>query len=243
MDELTAKLAIWGAVTGTIGAVAGIVNLYFRFVQHRKDRAHITAEAVFEHSLNFEGIEPNYYIVVRSHGKTPVTIDFLYLCVRPKLGFWKSLLRKKLWAEYKWIHRWEPRQLTTLPQGRREKFKIEQPRWAGWPEVLGAYVVDQTGKKWKVKWPQPAHLAKKLEFERLLETTEFTEGKRKVRLAAFRYGEHYRIHVNWSGTDPRGSITSRYFGQSSRSAFDARLKEISDVAIPQLLNSEIDEIK
>ena len=41
-------LAIWGAVTGTIGTVAGLLGLWLRFKQHSLDKPKLVCDAYFE---------------------------------------------------------------------------------------------------------------------------------------------------------------------------------------------------
>ena len=73
-------LAIWGAVTGTIGTVAGLIGLWLRFKQHSLDKPKLVCDAYFEFdSPN----HPKHKLTVRSLGRRPVIIDEIKYFITP----------------------------------------------------------------------------------------------------------------------------------------------------------------
>ena len=107
-ESLTQTLALWGAVTGTIGTVAGIANLALRFKQHKKDQPKLlcTSEFSFEHSAGVA--RPQHKLIIRSVGKRPVTVDYVRYFINPK-GFWQSLFKQRAWNKNRWIYDDQPR--------------------------------------------------------------------------------------------------------------------------------------
>lgn len=68
----TDALALWGAITGTIGTVAGLLGLWLRFRQHGLDKPRLKCES----SFGYDGPNsPKNKITVRAVGRRPVSID------------------------------------------------------------------------------------------------------------------------------------------------------------------------
>src|SRR5690554_5396945 len=109
----TEVLAIWGAVTGTIGTVAGLLGLWLRFRQHDLDKPRLVCEA----SFGFDSPNrPNHKITIRSVGRRPVALDNVKYFVRPKT--WKHRLTRA-WQHKKgrWLWHQKPRERIKLNEG------------------------------------------------------------------------------------------------------------------------------
>ncbi len=98
-SEHITLLAFWGAITGTIGTLAGVANLYIRHKQHQQDKALLDSESIFNF---FSAPHHNHKIIVRSVGRRPVTLSSIRYLIRPK-GVFKNLFRKKEHSAGRWM--------------------------------------------------------------------------------------------------------------------------------------------
>lgn len=240
-DSLTQTLAIWGAITGTIGTVAGIANLILRMKQHKKDQPKLvcTSDFSFEHSSG--SARPQHKLILRSVGKRPVTVDHVRYFIRPK-DFWQTLFKKRTWAKKRWIYDDKPRASMQITEGRKEEIRISMPNGLTIPEIVKVEIRDQAGQAWKVKWPTAKTLAKEVHHEQLHESEESNDD-RICKVSGYTAGGKYYIYAHWNPT-PRSkkSFKGRYFYLENSKEYQAKLCEILEIQQPKILSCELDEI-
>lgn len=119
----TEALALWGAITGTIGTVAGLLGLWLRFRQHGLDKPKLKCES----SFGYDGPNsPKHKITVRAVGRRPVSIDGIRYFITPRN--WKQ--RATRYWQHKsgrWLWNQQPQKKVKLSEGEKEEFRISLP--------------------------------------------------------------------------------------------------------------------
>jgi hypothetical protein len=240
-ESLTQSLALWGAVTGTIGTVAGIANLILRFKQHKKDQPKLlcTSEFSFEHSAGT--VRPQHKLIIRSVGKRPVTVDYVRYFIKPK-GFWQSLFKQRAWSKSRWIYDEKPRSIMHITEGKKEEIKISMPNGLSIPQIVKVKIYDQSGTSWKVKWPSARKLAVEVHHEQLHESEE-SNTDRVCKISGYSETDKYHIYTHWNPTPKsKNSFTGRFFQLKSEKEYESKLRDIIDNQQPKILACELDEI-
>ena len=232
-------LAIWGAVTGTIGTVAGLIGLWLRFKQHSLDKPKLICDAYFEFdSPN----QPKHKLTVRSLGRRPVVIDEIKYFITPK-----NLIHciTKLWQHKKghWLSNQELRQKIKLNEGEKTEIKISLPNGLDITEIYKAEVIDQTGRTWPIKWQSHSTLVKIATQETLNELSLENE-KRFFSAIGYRLGERYYIQTNFNTKPTRmGVPCGKGFWFFDLKKYEEKFIDIKDLQAAKFLSGEIEKIQ
>ena len=232
-------LAIWGAVTGTIGTVAGLLGLWLRFKQHSLDKPKLICDAYIEFdSPN----QPKHKLTVRSLGRRPVVIDEIKYFITPK-----NLIHciTKLWQHKKghWLSNQELRQKIKLNEGEKTEIKISLPNGLDITEIYKAEVIDQTGRTWPIKWQSHSTLVKIATQETLNELSLENE-KRFFSAIGYRLGERYYIQTNFNTKPTRmGVPCGKGFWFFDLKKYEEKFIDIKDLQAAKFLSGEIEKIQ
>lgn len=240
-ESLTQTLAIWGAVTGTIGTIAGIANLILRFKQHKNDQPTLLCSSnfSFEHSAGVP--RPQHKLIVRSVGKRPVTVDYVRYFIRPK-GFWQSLFKQVVWSQNRWIYDDKSKAAMQITEGKKEEIKISMPNGLSITDIVKVEIHDQSSKAWKVKWPSSKKLAIEVHHEQLQESEE-SNSERVCKVSGYTAAGKYHIYAQWNPT-PRNknSFTGKFFHFKGEKEYQSKLRDILEVQQPKILACKSNEI-
>ncbi|WP_132997090.1 hypothetical protein ABM428_04680 [Sulfitobacter sp. TCYB15] len=230
----TDQLALWGAITGSIGTTTGILSLYLRYKQQKRDQANLTCEAVFDHEFYQNSAKPRYHITVRSVGRRPVTVDHVQYRMGP-LEFPKRLQRWYKWQKKEWLHAVEPSTVANLTEGTKVKLPID-PQRVGLKYVYKVKVVDQTGRMWPVVWPSQKRLST-ITHHKSLDDQSDGNTKRKYTLHGMEFQDKFRLMLLWNPEDGKlNSMTGRTFTFDSMKKYSEKLARLNDVEIPSFMN-------
>jgi hypothetical protein len=238
-DPLTQKLAIWGAVTGTIGTLAGLANLYLRFKHQREDRANLVCSPDLQYEDFLKEPTPRFRIIARSKGRRPITVDFVRYYLRPD-SQWKSLLSPWHWKQGQWKYDQEERlHKITLTEGRKASIRIEIPGNPPLITVAKVSIFDEVGREWKVPWPK-ASIRRRLDLnEKLDELSSENEGRWYTLLGQIVGGE-YRITVRWhKARGNNDDCHCRQFRFSSYRKYKLKMKALVDDELPKVLAGKL----
>lgn len=242
-SQLTNILAIWGAVTGSIGTLIGFFTLSLRIKAHKKDQPKLicSSDFSFEHSSGFDPREM-HKIVIRSVGKRPVTIDYVRYCINPPT-FWYRLIKSQMWKKGRWVYDDSPRDPISLTEGKKNNFKIKLPNGLNYRDILKVEVHDQGGRKWSVDWPQRSRVEKLTQYNKLHES-EVKEANLFCKVTGYLAGETHHLHVSWRSKQmPPNQSRNRFFHFDSEKKYSDKLAEITSLLAPQVLKGELEEIK
>ncbi len=235
----TEVLAIWGALTGTIGAVAGLFGLWLRFRQHGLDKPKLVCES----SFGFDSPNrPKHMLTIRSVGRRPIVIDNIRYFITPRN--WKQRITK-LWQHKKgrWLSHQEPKQKTKLTEGEKTEIRISLPDGLDITEIYKVELVDQTGKAWPIKWQSHLRLQKIATQETLDDFSEENE-KRIVGATGYRLGERYFLETNFNTKPGRtGVACGKRFWFFDLKKYQEKLNEIKDLQASKFLSGEIEELQ
>ncbi|WP_237711861.1 hypothetical protein, partial [Rhodanobacter sp. 115] len=236
--ETTTVIAVWGAITGTIGTFAGLIGLWLRFKQQAQDKRKLTCKS----SFGFDSpSHPTHRITVRSLGKRPVTLDHIRYYLTPRTR-WHRLTK---WAQHKrgrWLWKQEPRHAIKLADGEKTELRIALPDGISISEVYKVAVVDQTGKAWQTWWPSHRELLRIATSEEL-EVERQTVGLCIVQAVGYRLGDRYFIQTEFKGQGAgSGQITGRGFWFMDKDKYKLKLADITKRQMPAFLSREINEI-
>ena len=146
MDQ-TAILALWGAITGTLGTFAGLFSLWLRFRQHRLDKTKLRGESWF----GFTAPEKTQHkITLRCIGRRPISIDGIQYCVAPP--YWHQRITQYWQQKTKQPLCFQKIKNTRLLEGEKIDIRIRLPDDIDITEIYKAYAIDQTGKRWSISW-------------------------------------------------------------------------------------------
>lgn len=235
----TEMLAMWGAVTGTIGTVAGLLGLWLRFKQHGLDKAKLLCES----SFGFES--PNralHKLTIRSIGRRPVVIDNIRYFITPR--DWKHRLIKS-WQHKKgrWLWHQESKQKMKLGEGEKTEISISLPDGITITEIYKIEVIDQAGKAWPVNWLASSKL-KKVATQETLDEVAKENDKRVVSATGYRLGEKYFLETKFNTKPSRAGIPcGRSFWFLDAKKYQEKLQNIKDIQFEQFLSGNAEELK
>jgi len=239
----TQLLAIWGAVTGTIGTITGVLGLWLRYRHQKRDQARLRCEARFDFEVSNGVPRPKYKIVVRCIGRRPVALDGIEYYYTPK-NVKDRLLRHRLWRNGKWrsVDDVGSRRPVSLSEGEKKEFLIEERQLGHLDKVVKVCVLDQTGKRWHVPWPRSKQLAQKTQHGEL-DRIEEENPRRTCKIVGYYLQNDFYILAHWNKEPPSKSVSvGRTFHFNRKDAYMQKLEEIRFDLIPRLLAEEIEEI-
>lgn len=234
----TEVLAIWGAVTGTIGTAAGLLGLWLRFRQHGLDKAKLLCESSFGFDLPNR---PLHKLTIRSIGRRPVVIDNIRYFITPR--DWKLKLTKS-WQHKKgrWLWHQELKQIAKLGEGEKTEISISLPDEITITEIYKVEVVDQTGKAWPVNWQASSRLQKVATQETLDEIAKEND-TRVVSATGYRLGEKFFLETKFNTKLGRTDIhCGRGFWFLDAKKYQEKLQNIKDVQFDKFLSGETEEL-
>ena len=235
-SEITQLLAFWGALTGTVGTIAGLLNLYIRHRQHQQDKARLSAESIFKFHF---APHHDHEIVIKSLGRRPVTLERIRYFVIPN-NFFDRLTRKRLHKKNKWI--WDQKfdRKPTLNEGRKEEVRPKLPDGLNFDQIYKAIVIDDIGREWPIKWPSIAYLKKHALCEELNSESEKEKG-REVSLQGYKAGVNYFLSTQFRRTpQPSGVPCGKNYRFSTEREYRDKVKHIKDIEFSRFLSGEID---
>jgi hypothetical protein len=239
----TEALAIWGAISGTIGTLIGALGLWVSYRGYIRDRAKLKCEAAFEYYVENGVPRPAYKIIARCVGRRPVSIDAIDYCYNPET-LKGRLFRNYLWRKGKWRSRdgVAPRQTIHLTEGQKVDLPIWEARFTHLGNVRRVSVIDASGTAWKVHWPRSAKLAEALshgEIERIAEENSRVSCK----VIGYRIKNGFYISATWNPKPPnKSTFSSITLSFNSKGAYAKKMQDIRDTQIPALLKEEVESI-
>lgn len=241
-SELVRNLAIWGAITGTIGSVSGVISLLLRYRLLRRDNPSLRCAADFSFENSAGEARPKHKIIVRSVGRRPVSVDFVRYYMRPQ-GRTHRLFKWYYWSKKRWVYDQPLRNPINLHEGQKENIFISVPNGFILHEVLKTEVHDQAGNTWKVQWPAISRLRRLVRNEQLDEKQE-ENGRQQCKVVGYLAGDYYHIYVHWN-REPgnKGTLTGQLLRFENHKEYDASWEEIVNVRVPKFLNEEITAIQ
>lgn len=185
----TEDLAIYGAITGTIGMLTGLFNLYIRYSQHKQDSAKLICTSEFNYSSPYH---ENFTIIARSIAKRPISLDSIKYYARPPMlkRLFKSYFHNK--GQYIYEQSLKNDELT---EGKKKVLKIELPEGLKTSDIYRVEVIDQLNRKWKVEWPSHKVLKQIATMEILIEYNK-SHNNKTVKINGYRIGNKYYISAS-----------------------------------------------
>lgn len=234
----TETLAIWGAITGSVGTIAGLINLWIRLKQHRLDVSKLECDSNFTYE---SPTTSKHKLIIRSVGRRPLTLDKIQYFIMPKT--WTHKIIKK-WHYNKEHYTYnQDLKNTKLTEGEKIEFLISLPNGLEMTDIYKAQVLDQAGKTWKVKWPSVATLIQIATKEELFSIEEEND-KRFVAVKGYRLGRKYFIETKFDTKVKRtGVIIGRSFWFVDAKKYLEKLQNIQDTQIVKFLASETESIE
>lgn len=235
----TEIFAIWGAVSGTIGTIVGLIGLWLRFRQHGLDKAQLRCDA----SFGFDS--PNHHthkLTIRSIGRRPVVVDTIRYYITPKS--WKQRITKT-WQHKKgrWIWNEDIKQKTKLNEGEKTIIGINVPNGINITDIYRVEVIDQIGKAWPVKWISHYKL-EKIATQELLDEFKKENDHRKVNILGYRLGNKYFLQTSFNTKIQRTGVPcGRSFWFYDFKKYQDKLNDIKSIQLDEFLSGSIEEIK
>ena len=241
LSSQTQWLAIWGAATGTIGTIAGVLNLWLRYRHHARDKAALQCKAVFDFEHSSGTATPKHRVLLRSVGRRPIAVDVIRFFIQPRTVVQK-LLRAWHWRKGRWVWNQEFRHQTEIPEGQKREEPIRLPDGLDYCDIRKVQVVDQTGRAWPVDWPSKRGLARQV-FSKKVFDVEEKNSIRECRVVGYQAGENLYIYAQWN-TQPESfsSSAGRFWSFRSAREFEAKRRKVLDEQMPAILRNEADGV-
>ena len=236
-QEITTSLALWGAVTGTIGTVSGLLGLWLRFRQHGLDKAKLKCDSSFGYDSPTHN---KHKITIRAIGRRPVTIDSIRYFITPH-NKWQKLIKHRLHQQGKWC--WDQDQKKCkIGEGEKVEINISLPDGIDITKIYKVAVVDQTGRQWSVRWPSLGRLSKAATMEQI-DLIEDKAERRAISVTGFRLGEKYYLQTTFD-SEPNlfGIPSGRNFWFSNKSSYKEKFNEVVEIQMPKYLAGEENQI-
>lgn len=238
-QDITTLLAVWGAITGTIGTLSGAATLWLRLKQQKRDNRDIRCKS----SFGFEAPpKASHRIRIESHGKRPVSIDHIRYYLIPRIR--RHKLTKRLQHKRgRWLLKEKPKHPIRLTDGKNCDVPITLSSDFDVTDVYKVSVVDQTAKEWKVQWPTRHKLLRIATSEKLDFIKDEQEG-RNASATGYRLGIRYFIEAEFNQHHTgAGRVNGRGFWYVDIGGYRNKWQEIKSQQIPAFLAGEIHEIK
>lgn len=239
--ESTERLAVWGALTGSIGTITGVLSLYLRFRQQKRDQVKLKCEVDFSHEFyHRSNPKKDYKIIVRSVGRRPATIDHVQYRLGP-LELPDRLLRWAKWRKGEWVRNVVPatktsRINTSLTEGTKIQIPID-PETISFEHVYKVKVVDQTGRFWPVSWPSRKKLQTITHYKEL-DNLEEENAEQKFTLHGCEFQKKFRLTIYWNPeTGKKTSMKGRSFEFTSRKQYTEKVSVLKQEKIPAFLKT------
>lgn len=241
-SNLVQTLAIWGAVTGTIGTVTGVIGLILRYRAHKRDNPGLQCKSDFSFEHSSGEASPKHKITIRSVGRRPVAVDYIRYFMRPWRR-WHRVFKWYYWSKKRWVYDQVPMTQLNLPEGTKEDVLISLPNGFALGEVQKAEVHDQAGNVWKVSWPRRGKLQTLIKSQALDRKQEENE-RLQCEVKGYLAGENFHIYVQWN-QEPgkKNSFKGRFFQFQTRQEYDRKWEDLTENQIPRLLREEVSEIQ
>jgi hypothetical protein len=232
----TEILAIWGAVTGTVGSIAGLLGLWLRFKQHGLDKASLVCEAEF----GYDSPEwSKHKIIIRSIGRRPVTVDHIRYLIRPN-KFLHKITRNHQHSKGRWL--WDQNYKAKLTEGEKTETSISLHESIKITDIYKVKVIDQAGIEWDVKWPSERVLHKTATKSELKSASD-ENAKRAVSAVGYRLGERFYIQTKFDTKPQRmGKPNGRGFWLMDEKKYSNKIDDIINVQFEKFLSGETEEI-
>ena len=241
-SNLVQTLAIWGAVTGTIGTVTGVIGLILRYRSHKRDNPFLQCDSDFSFEHSSGDAHPKHKVTVRSVGRRPVIVDYVRYFMRPGRR-WHRVFRWYHWSKKRWIYDQTPRNPINLPEGTKEDIYISVPNGFPLGEVLKAEVHDQAKNMWKVSWPRFRRLCRLIRNEKLGEIEE-ENSRQQCKVVGYLAGEHFYVYTHWNQEPGKKNTFKGHFSRfQTRDEYERKWTDIVDHQVPKFLKEEASEIK
>ena len=241
-SNLVQALAIWGAVTGTIGTISGVIGLILRYRTHKRDNPFLQCDSDFFFEHLSGDARPKHKITVRSVGRRPVSVDYVRYFMRPGRR-WHRVFKWYHWYRKRWVYNQTPRNPITLPEGTKEDVYISVPNGFPLGEVLKAEVHDQAGNVWKVSWPRLRRLRRLIRNEKLGEIEE-ENSRQQCKVVGYLAGEHFHIYAQWN-REPgkKKAFKTQFFRFQTCDEYKRKWADIGNSQVPKFLNEEVSGLK
>ncbi|WP_223671196.1 hypothetical protein [Kangiella shandongensis] len=231
-------LAVWGAITGTIGTLTGVISLFLRYKAHKRDNPKLKCQSIFsfEHSSGIA--RAKHKVVIRSVGRRPVSIDYIRYYVKPE-RMHHYILRWYFWAHGKWVYDQKPKHSINLTEGKKEAILISLPNVFPLGDVIKVKVFDQAGTSWRVSW----YSLRKLKFlirNEPLDQIEESNSRQNCKVLGYLAGESFYLSVSWNKKPGQNDVfLSKNFKFKNHDEYSKKLQCIEESQIQKFLNEEI----
>ncbi len=238
-------IALWGAITGTLGTIIGLLNFRLRYNAQKKDRPKLKCKAVFERELSSGTPRIFSNIIVRCIGRRPVTLDKIEYRFSPD-SLKDRLQGTRLWhlGRYVGVQTIDQRRLgkaKSLSEGQKISLPIEKHFLAHSEKIVAVYVVDETDRKWRVQWPTGSHLKTNLQIE-LLDKFSGTGSRRSYELQSYRLQGRIYLYVQWKNSVSPNTSKGKYLWFKNDTEYADKIAELKNTQLPQLIDGARDTI-
>lgn len=225
-ENFTFILATWGAITGTIGTLVGLVNLYVRVKQFNEDQPILKCLTEFSFKDSKGQNKVDSKIVIHSIGKRDVTIDSVIFHIIPHT-FFERVLKDYLWRKGKYRFSQTLSPSTTITEGKKKEFPISLPKGLLFFDIGKVQVVDQRGETWPVDWPSQSKIQRyyrNITFH----DKEYKDGDILCRITGLIIGNSYKLCCLWLPSGPKEHCKTVTYDVQNRKEFDKKLKKITN---------------
>ena len=236
VNNNTQILAIWGAITGTLGSMIGVLSFIIKYKVYNKDKALLKIITNLGFTFNRSGIKQKNSITVVSVGKKTVFVESIQYFLRIE-NICRRFISFFYYNKGLYLHEYTFESIIEIQEGKNHKIDITLPKGLQLSDIKKIRIIDQTGKLWKVPWFTRNTITKKTKIV-TIDNLELKRGDREISLKSSLVGCCYFLKYTFSGNHSM-SINSRRF--INRKQLDSYVKELK-IKIEQFLDNEIDKI-
>lgn len=182
----------YASVANILGGLGNILMLIVNYRTFRNNQSSVKSE------FNFKFDSPTSkasQIIIRNNGKGDINLDEIKYYVNPQKLKHKIIHRflginKKKIIVYQNID-----SQFKIPEGHKGKIEIKLPRGLKEFNIYKAYLIDQTGKCWKIGWPKPKK-TKKITAKKELQFIHEDNNNRSCTIAMYQLGLRYCLKLS-----------------------------------------------
>ncbi|ARM32342.1 hypothetical protein B0B39_01800 [Legionella longbeachae] len=226
-------LSLWGAITGTIGTILGIISLILKAKEFNRNKANLICKS----EIKYQSIDHlDVRIFVSASGRTPVQMNKLKIYVMPR-KFWMRLLRFFYYKRGKFILEFDiPKR--KINEQEKVDFKLEIPKGLEYSDIYKIHIIDGVHKEWPVEWPSVSTVKKKIEKIQL-DQFEIKRNQQTVTLTSYQLHKQFYLKVEYK--IPIGSYTPGRWFSKKKDLLDA-IKKIHLEQENKFIAGDIDKI-
>lgn len=182
----------YASVANILGGLVNICMLIINYRTFRNNQSSVISEFDFKFHSPTSKVSQ---IIIKNNGKGDINLDKIKYYVNPQKLKHKIIHRFLGIEKKKIIVYQDVYSRLVIPEGQKGKINIELPKGLQEFNIYKAYLIAQTGKCWKIKWPNPKK-TQKITATKELQSIHKYNDNRSCTITMYQLGSRYCLKLS-----------------------------------------------